>query len=458
MSTIEQTQTVPLRDPVVDKPRRGPVVRVILGSLFTGLAIAVALPLVVVPGAPENVTTGSVLLAFAAGWAMLAVLSARMTTVPQRWAFVPSAAMAVTGAALLTFIRDNQAVTAASWVWPPALIALVGWMTIRVRRDLPGRAKWLLYPVIGVLAVAAVGGMAQSFAQRVDQHHFAMPGRLYDVGGQRLHLNCIGTGSPTVVLENGLGESSPQWTRIADATAATTRVCAYDRAGQGWSDDASGPQDGVTIAKDLHTLLHVAGEHGPYVLVGHSTGGVYAMTFAAQYPQQVAALVLVDSASPDQFTVLPDYKSQYAMMRRLYGVAPSMARIGIARVVSSMTHSTLPGRAADEAAAFASSPRAWQTDHDELTGLRAAFRQAKALVSLGDRPVVIVSAADTMRTTRGWTTAQDQFTHLSSNTGHRIVNSTHDGVLVDEPAGTDTARAITDAVYAVRTSTPVRAS
>jgi hypothetical protein len=71
---------------------------------------------------------------------------------------------------------------------------------------------------------------------------------------------------------------------------------------------------------------------------------------------------------------------------------------------------------------------------------------------------VIVSAADTMRTTRGWTTAQDQFTHLSSNTGHRIVNSTHDGVLVDEPAGTDTARAITDAVYAVRTSTPVRAS
>ena len=111
-----------------------------------------------------------------------------------------------------------------------------------------------------------------------------MPGRLVDVGGHKLHINCTGTGSPTVVLEPGLGEPSTAMAWIAPDVAATTRVCVYDRAGRGWSESAGAPQDGVQVATDLHTLLDRAGEHGPYVLAGHSAGGLYVLNFAAALP------------------------------------------------------------------------------------------------------------------------------------------------------------------------------
>jgi pimeloyl-ACP methyl ester carboxylesterase len=111
-----------------------------------------------------------------------------------------------------------------------------------------------------------------------------MPGASYDVGGHRLHLNCTGTGSPTVVLENGLSETSPLWSAITAQVSRTTRICAYDRVGQGWSDDVAHRQDGIAVAIDLHTLLARAGEHGPYVLAGHSSGGTLAMTNLTGHP------------------------------------------------------------------------------------------------------------------------------------------------------------------------------
>jgi hypothetical protein len=283
------TMTNPPRSPLTPRkptenteaPRRGPIGRIIAGSLATGLLGALVSTLVVFAGAAEHVITGSALLAFAFGGAMLAVLSTRRTSQPQRWALVPAALMAVTGLGLLVLAPGNGAMTPAGWVWPPALLVLAVWMGVQPRRALAGGSRWLLYPVIGLIAAGAVGGMVESVAIARDQRAFAMPGTSYDVGGYRLHLNCAGTGSPTVVLENGLGETSPVWDRITSAVGRTTRVCAYDRAGQGWSGDAPTPQDGLQIAADLHTLLDRAHESGPYVLVGHSTGGAYALTYAA---------------------------------------------------------------------------------------------------------------------------------------------------------------------------------
>src|SRR3954471_14646666 len=140
-------------------------------------------------------------------------------------------------------------------------------MGVRVRRSLSARSgRWALYPVVAVLATAAVGGGGETIALASDQNSYAMPGHSYDVGGYRLHLHCTGSGSPTVVLESGLGEFSASWARIAPAVASTTRVCAYARAGQGWSGEAPHIQDGRQAAADLHTLLDAAGEDGPYVL------------------------------------------------------------------------------------------------------------------------------------------------------------------------------------------------
>lgn len=122
------------------------------------------------------------------------------------------------------------------------------------------------------------------------------PGRMVNIGGRMLHLNCSGQGSPTVVLEAGLGDSSLVWALVQPKLATTTRVCSYDRSGTAWSHDA-GPQHGLShAADDLDSLLRISGEHPPYLLVGHSWGGWLITVFARRHLENVAGIVLVDSS------------------------------------------------------------------------------------------------------------------------------------------------------------------
>ena len=249
-------------------PKSVPLARVIAGSLIAGAVSALVLILVVFPGATESVIIGSALLAFGFGWAMMRVLSATMTSHPQRWATIPAVAMTATGAGLLVFSPQDATLSTLNWVWPPAMLALAGWMFVQMRRAVPGRGRWLLTPVVVFLAVASIGATAENVVADRIESTYPAPGKTYAVGDHRLHLYCEGTGGPTVVLFNGMGEFSASWARITDPVSTTTRVCAYDRAGQGWSDDVASPQDGVTAARDLHALLAAAGEHGPYVWSG----------------------------------------------------------------------------------------------------------------------------------------------------------------------------------------------
>ena len=117
------------------------------------------------------------------------------------------------------------------------------------------------------------------------------------MGGYSLHIQCVGTGSPTVVLDAGLGGTSLDWNLVQTEIGPTTQVCAYDRAGMGWSDTGPAPRTPGQIARELHTLLTNAGIPGPYVLVGHSAGGKNVRMFALQYPDEVAGMVLVDARS-----------------------------------------------------------------------------------------------------------------------------------------------------------------
>jgi pimeloyl-ACP methyl ester carboxylesterase len=433
--------------------RQGPIGWIIAGSLATGLVGALVLTLVVFAGAGEHVITGSGLLAFGFGWAMLAVLSTRLTGRPQRWAMLPAAVMALTGLGLLVFAPGNAALTAAGWVWPPVLLVLAVWIGVQVRRGLAGRARWLLYPVAGVLAIGAVGGMYESVALARDHRSNAMPGASYDVRGHRLHLNCAGSGSPTVLLESGLGETSPMWAHIAPAVARTTRVCAYDRAGQVWSGDVRRPQDGIQVATDLHDLLQAAGESGPYVVVGHSTGGTYSMIYANRYPADVAGMVLLDSASADQFSVLPDYPAFYSMWRRVGALLPSLGRFGVGQLLFSSVGSTLPEPAAAQARAFATSPRDMRSQRDEFSTYHDVFTQAKALTALRGEPLVVVTATKGQQA--GWSTAQDRLTALSGNSSHRHADTTHPGLLDDQDAARISVRAIDDAVQSARTGSPL---
>ena len=179
-----------------------------------------------------------------------------------------------------------------------------------------------------------------------DARAYPMPGQLIDVGGHRLHLNCTGSGSPTVVLEPGGGDMSSNLGWIAPAVAQHTRVCVYDRAGRGWSEPADNPQDAIQIATDLHTLLQRADVPGPYVLAGHSFGGLYVLTYAARYPDEVAGMVLIDAtntpSSPQPDATGDGGAGSHGAIRRISTLASISARLGLTRLYAGTAYRRPP--------------------------------------------------------------------------------------------------------------------
>src|SRR4051795_9587647 len=181
------TPTVPERVRPADGPApKGPghIGRIVAVSLATGLFAALLLVLAPFVSPDENHVTGAALCGFAVGWAMLAVLSTRYTDQPQRWALVPAVVMGVGGVLLIAFGGSLR--TVLNWVWPPVLLALVIWIFVQARRQLHSSTRfWLLYPVLAVLALAAVGGGYETVREQADNTAYPMAGQLVDVGGHR---------------------------------------------------------------------------------------------------------------------------------------------------------------------------------------------------------------------------------------------------------------------------------
>ena len=407
---------------------------IVTTSLIIGFVVAVVLVVGAFAGAPENVISGTAMLGCALGWGLLAMLSVRWTDQPQRWAAVPAGLMALTGLVFLLWSHIVM-INVLGWLWPPALLALVVWMIVQARRQLHSRSgSLLLYPVIGALALVALGGGYQTISETLDRGAYAMPGQMIDVGGYKLYIACTGAGSPTVLLEAGLGEPSSDiagW--IAPSVAQNTRVCVYDRAGRGRSESAPGPQDGIAVATDLHTLLERAHITGPLVLVGHSTGGVYVRIFAARYPDQVAGMVLLDSQPNEAFTGLPDYPAFYSLFRRGSALFPSFARFGVARLASLNTGASLPPQARTDERRTWSTTRHYRTLRDEFAELPTALKQAQALTTLGDEPLIVITAGK--KAQDGWLPLQDEMATLSTNGLHRVLPDVEHASLVEDQSG-----------------------
>jgi len=436
--------------------RKGRVGLIVAGSLITGFVVALVLVIGPFGGAQEHLIMGTALLGWALGWALLAVLSIRWSDQPQRWAVVPAALMALAGASFLVFRPDANAMNLLGWIWPLALIALAVWMTVQARRTLRSITRRLiLYPLFVGLVVAGVGGGYETIQEQVDRSTTAMPGHLVDVGGRRLYVQCSGSGSPTVVLVSGLAETSVYWGGwIAPAVAQNTTVCAYDRAGQGWSDPPASPQDGAAVATDLHTLLVNAQIPGPYVLVGHSTGGAYARVFAARYPDQVAGMVFLDSQPNEAFTGLPDFPSQYSTLRRASALFPSLARLGVFRLVNQFASDPLPVPTRDEERAAVSTASLNRIQRDEFAELPMTLKEAAALTTLGGRPLIVITAGKGAQA--GWLPLQDKMTGLSTNSDHRVLPDTdHPGVVHDKAGAAVASQAILDVVASVRSGGPL---
>ena len=419
---------LPSRDPA----RKGRIGLIVLGSLGAGVVAAALLVVAPVGPATTSAVTGSVLCGFALGWAVLAVLSVRFADQPQRWAFAPAVLMGVGGVLLVLFGSAVQPVL--NWIWPPVMLALSIWMIVRVRKTLAGsRSRWTIYAVGGLLALASIGGAYQTIGEAADAQAKPMPGQLIDVGDHSLHLYCTGTGSPTVVIEAGGGAMASDLAQISEAVAGETRVCVYDRAGRGWSESAQTSPHGVQIATDLHALLQRAQVPGPYVLAGHSFGGLYVQTYAARYPSDVAGMVLIDSTAPN--AAASDYVARPYVLDRVFALVSTSAQLGLGHL-------------------FGATAGDVRSTIDEYADARDAVKQAASLTDFGDKPLFVVTAGT--GSDAAWFVAQDRMAALSTNSAHRVIQSASHQALVAEPDGAAaTARAILDVVASVRSGEPL---
>lgn len=323
------------------------------------------------------------------------------------------------------------------------------WAAVRKR-------LWRGLAVVSLLLILLVGiGIAyQTTASAQDRETYTLQGRLILVNGRAMHLYCIGDGSPTVILETGVGGNSLLWAYIQPAVAETTQVCAYDRAGYGWSEVSSRERTTPIMAEELHTLLTQAAIEPPYILAGHSFGGLVVRTYASFFPDEVVGLVLIDAAHPNQFsperctpTCFP--ADAVRLVDIFYDMLPTMARIGMIRLLVPTGSLPLPffGVPADfpnrNALIASLSTNAYS---DTVLAEWQAFPQSVRIVneagSPGHLPVRLVTALHTYHaqplpgqeareTTRIWLTLQNDLLSLSTDSTQRVVEAaTHFSLLI----------------------------
>lgn len=435
-------------------PAKGHIGLTVLGSIALGLAIGVALCFGVFGGSEEATITGAALLALGCGMLTLFLVARRLTDQPQPWALAPGVGVGLAGLALLILTPGDRVLRWLGWLWPLLLALLVVWSVRGARRSLHNWSRRaVLYPAFVVLGLVAVGGAYETVSAAASSNPAPSTGRTYTVAGHNLYLNCVGSGPPTVILFNGHMERTPSWAWVQPDVARETRVCAFDRAGQGWSGAGVGSQDAHELSDDVHALLAAARVPRPYVVAGHSVGGPYALAYAMDFPSDVAGVALIDSSTPYQFD-LPDYPGFYALWRRVGATLPSLARAGIARLTLGRG-SSLPPEARRAAEHFAASPRELRANRVEFAELRTVFEQTKELRSLGKKPLYVLTAGTDSQA--GWAGAQAKLAALSSNAVQRTVDdATHAAFLEDKRFAAESSQAIRAVVRAVRARTPVR--
>lgn len=298
---------------------------------------------------------------------------------------------------------------------------------------------WIARGLMTILALLLLAVLAGATYENVmaseDATRYPPPGRLVDVGGHRLHLHCMGEGSPTVILEAGWGSFSSDWSLVQPTLAKRTRVCAYDRAGSGWSDAGPLPRTPQQIAAELDTLLRNAGENGPYVLVGHSLGGRYVRMFAAQHPEEVAGLVLVDARHEqhDQAMTAEQRAQIEAQLSATDWFGVVLKHLGIMRLFGTSIYGAmipelkrLPAetsqmmivmgmnQTAEMAAVSRNEMAEREADDDQL-----------AAATLGDLPVHVLASSVSAAGDATWMPGQEAQAGLSRNSSLTVLDGGH---------------------------------
>lgn len=310
-----------------------------------------------------------------------------------------------------------------------------------------------------VIAVAVYGNLYQVQSTAYDLKAHPAPGRMVDAEGLKHHLRCMGSGSPIVVLEAGLGESSLSWYPVQSEIAKRTRVCAYDRAGLGWSEGTDNPMPPGQVAKSLHTLLQNAGLEPPFILVGHSRGGLFCRSFYHQFPEKVKGMVLVDSAHDNAAArELPHARWDYFKQKIQIAIALPLSEIGFIRMMgwadADRHPSPLPADIVAAKTAVQNRTATTRAVVNEITVMRKSLDPATPPpASLGKLPLVVLTSGKRINTelvkqeainsNRSIENAvaiaqiekalQQELAALSSNSRHVIAERSGHFIMYDEP-------------------------
>jgi len=262
-------------------------------------------------------------------------------------------------------------------------------------KSVPGRQSvfiWLrriAFTTAGLIVLLAILGVSYQAVETLeDARRFPPRGKLVDVGGFKLNLNCTGRGSPTVILESGLGVLAIEWQLVQPEIAKFTRVCSYDRAGYGWSDAGPMPRTSEQIANELHTLMQNAGEKQPYVLVGHSAGGLDVRVYNGQFPNDVVGMVLVDATEEDQLNIMPPNMRKVSdeevkKFNRNTNFKILLIRFGLSRITSNRR---------DEETVLDLQPKFIESMKSELNSFEENGREVRAAGTLANKPLIVLTA------------------------------------------------------------------
>jgi pimeloyl-ACP methyl ester carboxylesterase len=282
-----------------------------------------------------------------------------------------------------------------------------------------------------------------------DRLRYPAPGLLVHVDGRRIHLQVLGaeTGGPTVVLESGMGSFSPNWYWVQQELAPTVRSVAYDRAGLGWSRRSRRPRDAQTIAVDLRDALRRAGIEPPYVLAGHSFGGLPVRAFADRYPDLTAGLILVDASHPDQWVRWPTpYAARILeVSQRILGWLGwfgLLRALNLARGISA----GLPARQAAELRAGAALPGFAATEAAQIRCWSVSREQLKAAAPLGDLPLAVLAVSEQPVGGELLTALQRELAELTEDASFEVVQgASHESVISNR----EHARVVAKTIQAV---------
>jgi pimeloyl-ACP methyl ester carboxylesterase len=310
-----------------------------------------------------------------------------------------------------------------------------------------------------LVALVIAGATYQAIATANDQAAYPPPGRMVDVGGFKLHILCAGTavtGRPTVILESGLATSTPVWVRVQTEVARSVRVCAYDRAGIGWSEPSPNPRDARHIAGELHTLLKNAGIAPPYVLAGHSSGGIYARAYQRLYPADVVGMALLEP-TPEAFAYSSEMsRNDYTSIRRVLSVTPVLATLGVIRLLPACRQGLpddFPALQRAQYTALCAASRPWPAQRDEHIHLPEPLPPVVVLTI----PLGVFTAGKNIVRNPLWGKLHDKIAALSPNSLHRVFpNAEHSSFLVEKPYAHESALLIEKVVTAAQTNAPLR--